>query len=133
LHWHIKQAQSSRLPRICCIKRRKALAFFKAHETQFKHFRNLRGHVNYTAAAELKNAENALVLHDPPVSHQYGQEWERLWEESEEMIGTIDSNHMVVGKLNDLRNGDFHDLWMKNNIERNRDWRAQIVRRDNRL
>jgi len=39
----------------------------------------------YTSAAEAKNAETVLVLHDPPVAQRYGQEWERLWGESQEM------------------------------------------------
>lgn len=43
------------------------------------------GSFNYTAAAESKNAENVLLLHDPGVAQRYGQEWERLWGESEEM------------------------------------------------
>ena len=43
------------------------------------------GSFNLTAAAEFKNAENVLVLHDPAVAQRYGQEWERLWAESEEM------------------------------------------------
>ncbi len=43
------------------------------------------GSFNFTTAAEKKNAENVLVLHDPEVAQQYTQEWDRLWEESEEM------------------------------------------------
>jgi phosphatidylserine/phosphatidylglycerophosphate/cardiolipin synthase-like enzyme len=43
------------------------------------------GSFNYTAAAESKNAENLLVLHDPAVAQRYGQEWERLWGESVEL------------------------------------------------
>jgi phosphatidylserine/phosphatidylglycerophosphate/cardiolipin synthase-like enzyme len=43
------------------------------------------GSFNLTAAAEKANAENVIVLHDPAVARQYGQEWERLWGESEEM------------------------------------------------
>jgi phosphatidylserine/phosphatidylglycerophosphate/cardiolipin synthase-like enzyme len=43
------------------------------------------GSFNYTSAAEKKNAENVLVLHDPVVAQRYGQEWERLWGESEEL------------------------------------------------
>jgi phosphatidylserine/phosphatidylglycerophosphate/cardiolipin synthase-like enzyme len=45
------------------------------------------GSFNFTAAAEAKNAENVLVLHDPAVAQRYGLEWERLWGESEEMKG----------------------------------------------
>lgn len=41
------------------------------------------GSFNFTAAAESKNAENVLVLHEPAVTQRYGQEWERLWGESE--------------------------------------------------
>jgi phosphatidylserine/phosphatidylglycerophosphate/cardiolipin synthase-like enzyme len=43
------------------------------------------GSFNFTAAAEAKNAENVLVLHDPAIAARYGAEWDRLWEESEEM------------------------------------------------
>lgn len=43
------------------------------------------GSFNYTAGAENHNAENVLVLHDPAVAERYGREWERLWEESEEI------------------------------------------------
>jgi len=41
------------------------------------------GSFNYTAAAESRNAENVLVLHDAAIAAQYGKEWERLWAESE--------------------------------------------------
>jgi phosphatidylserine/phosphatidylglycerophosphate/cardiolipin synthase-like enzyme len=40
------------------------------------------GSFNYTAAAERKNAENVLVLHDRKIAGEYAQEWERLWNES---------------------------------------------------
>ena len=43
------------------------------------------GSFNYTAAAEEENASNVLVLHDPAVALRYGQEWEPLWPESQEM------------------------------------------------
>jgi phosphatidylserine/phosphatidylglycerophosphate/cardiolipin synthase-like enzyme len=43
------------------------------------------GSFNYTAVVEAKNAENVLVLHDPVVAQRYGEEWDRLWAESEEM------------------------------------------------
>lgn len=43
------------------------------------------GSFNYTAAAEKKNAENVLVLHDPEFAGQYEREWQRLWDESEGM------------------------------------------------
>lgn len=43
------------------------------------------GSFNYTAAGERSNAENVIVLHDPAVAQRYGQEWEQLWRESEEM------------------------------------------------
>lgn len=43
------------------------------------------GSFNYTQAGEKANAENVLVLHDPAVAQRYGQEWDRLWAESEEM------------------------------------------------
>ena len=42
------------------------------------------GSFNYTSAAEHKNAENVLVLHNAPeIAQKYGQEWQRLWDESE--------------------------------------------------
>jgi phosphatidylserine/phosphatidylglycerophosphate/cardiolipin synthase-like enzyme len=44
------------------------------------------GSFNY-AAAETKNAENVMVLHDPVVEGQYGREWDRLWAESETLKG----------------------------------------------
>jgi len=40
------------------------------------------GSFNYTAAAESKNAENVLVLHDAAVASSYDKEWNRLWQES---------------------------------------------------
>jgi phosphatidylserine/phosphatidylglycerophosphate/cardiolipin synthase-like enzyme len=43
-----------------------------------------QGSFNYTAAAETKNAENVLVLHDVAIADEYRREWERLWAESEE-------------------------------------------------
>lgn len=43
------------------------------------------GSFNYTAAAENKNAENVLVLHDSDVAQRYGQEWDRLWAESQQL------------------------------------------------
>lgn len=43
------------------------------------------GSFNFTAAAQSHNAENVLVLHDSTVAQRYGQEWDRLWRESEEM------------------------------------------------
>jgi phosphatidylserine/phosphatidylglycerophosphate/cardiolipin synthase-like enzyme len=43
------------------------------------------GSFNFTAAAEQKNAENVIVLHDLRVAKTYEAEWERLWDESEEM------------------------------------------------
>jgi len=43
------------------------------------------GSFNYTSSAESRNAENLLVLHQPAVAERYGQEWDRLWAESDEM------------------------------------------------
>jgi len=43
------------------------------------------GSFSYTAAAESKNAENVVVLHDAAVAGHYAQEWDRLWAESEEL------------------------------------------------
>jgi phosphatidylserine/phosphatidylglycerophosphate/cardiolipin synthase-like enzyme len=45
------------------------------------------GSFNYTASAEKKNAENVVVLHDASVAATYGQEWDRLWVESEPIEG----------------------------------------------
>jgi phosphatidylserine/phosphatidylglycerophosphate/cardiolipin synthase-like enzyme len=45
------------------------------------------GSFNYTSSAEKRNAENVIVLHDASVAHRYGQEWERLWGESEVLGG----------------------------------------------
>jgi len=42
------------------------------------------GSFNYTQAAA-SNAENVIILHDPAVAQRYGQEWDRLWGESEQM------------------------------------------------
>ena len=36
------------------------------------------GSFNFTAAAETRNAENVLVLHDPAIFQRYGQKWQRL-------------------------------------------------------
>ena len=41
------------------------------------------GSFNFTQAAEKSNAENVLVLHDAEVAQRYGEEWDRLWNESE--------------------------------------------------
>jgi hypothetical protein len=44
------------------------------------------GIFSFTASAERRNAENVIVLHAPAVAaQQHGQEWERLWKESEGM------------------------------------------------
>jgi phosphatidylserine/phosphatidylglycerophosphate/cardiolipin synthase-like enzyme len=43
------------------------------------------GSFNYTAAAQSKNAENVVVLHDPVVAARYGREWQRLWDESDDL------------------------------------------------
>lgn len=43
------------------------------------------GSFNYTKAAENNNAENVLVLHDvPTVAHDYGTQWIKLWDESQQ-------------------------------------------------
>jgi phosphatidylserine/phosphatidylglycerophosphate/cardiolipin synthase-like enzyme len=42
------------------------------------------GSFNYTAAAENKNAENVLVIHDAgKVAEAYAAQWEKLWGEGE--------------------------------------------------
>ena len=42
------------------------------------------GSFNYTAAAEKKNAENVLVLHDEKkIVKDYDKQWEKLWNEAE--------------------------------------------------
>jgi phosphatidylserine/phosphatidylglycerophosphate/cardiolipin synthase-like enzyme len=43
------------------------------------------GSFNFTAAAESHNAENVPVFMMQPVAQRYGQEWERLLGESQEM------------------------------------------------
>jgi phosphatidylserine/phosphatidylglycerophosphate/cardiolipin synthase-like enzyme len=44
------------------------------------------GSFNFSAAAVNKNAENVLVLMDvPEIARIYTQEWQRLWDESEEV------------------------------------------------
>jgi phosphatidylserine/phosphatidylglycerophosphate/cardiolipin synthase-like enzyme len=43
------------------------------------------GSFNYTTAAEERNAENVVVLHEPALAQHYEREWNRLWDESEEM------------------------------------------------
>ena len=43
------------------------------------------GSFNFTSAAEERNAENVIVLRDPALAQRYGQEWDRLWAESEAM------------------------------------------------
>jgi phosphatidylserine/phosphatidylglycerophosphate/cardiolipin synthase-like enzyme len=40
------------------------------------------GSFHYTAAAERKNAENVVVLHDREVAKEFTTEWVRLWNES---------------------------------------------------
>ena len=41
------------------------------------------GSFNYTRSAQLRNAENALVITgDRNVAPRYGAEWRRLWDES---------------------------------------------------
>lgn len=42
------------------------------------------GSFNYTAAAENKNAENVLVIHDAgQIVTDYAAQWQRLWNEAE--------------------------------------------------
>ena len=44
------------------------------------------GSFNYTQSASDRNAENVIVLRDDPgVARQYEGEWQRLWDESEDM------------------------------------------------
>ena len=44
------------------------------------------GSFSYSASAASKNAENVLVLRDVPVMvEQYEAEWQRLWEEGEDV------------------------------------------------
>lgn len=42
------------------------------------------GSFNYTKAAEDKNAENVLVVHDPNVIADYSKQWAKLWNEAAE-------------------------------------------------
>ncbi len=42
------------------------------------------GSFNYTKAAEEKNAENVIVMHNTPqVIEDYTRQWEKLWNEGE--------------------------------------------------
>jgi pimeloyl-ACP methyl ester carboxylesterase len=43
------------------------------------------GSFNFTVAAEKSNAEDVIVLRDQVVAQRYSEEWDRLWNESEEM------------------------------------------------
>jgi phosphatidylserine/phosphatidylglycerophosphate/cardiolipin synthase-like enzyme len=43
------------------------------------------GSFNFTSSAEMRNAENVIVLHDQAAAAQYQREWEHLWLESEEL------------------------------------------------
>ena len=44
------------------------------------------GSFNYSAAAANKNAENVLAIRNAPnLARQYAQEWQRLWDEGEEV------------------------------------------------
>lgn len=44
------------------------------------------GSFNYTVAADRKNAENVVVLKEcPEVAERYAAEWQRLWDESEQL------------------------------------------------
>jgi phosphatidylserine/phosphatidylglycerophosphate/cardiolipin synthase-like enzyme len=43
------------------------------------------GSFNYTQAAEERNAENVMVIHDTPrVIADYARQWKKLWIEGEE-------------------------------------------------
>jgi phosphatidylserine/phosphatidylglycerophosphate/cardiolipin synthase-like enzyme len=46
------------------------------------------GSFNYTSAAEHRNAENVLVLHDRRVAERYASEWQKLWDESQAFSNT---------------------------------------------
>lgn len=44
------------------------------------------GSFNYSAAAAEKNAENVVVLwHVKPMAQQYAREWQRLWDEGDDL------------------------------------------------
>jgi phosphatidylserine/phosphatidylglycerophosphate/cardiolipin synthase-like enzyme len=44
------------------------------------------GSFNYTKAAEEQNAENVLVVrHSPALAGAYRANWQRLWDESEDV------------------------------------------------
>ena len=47
------------------------------------------GSFNYTKAAEEKNAENVLVIHDDPqIVQDYAAQWRKLWQEGENITLT---------------------------------------------
>jgi len=58
------------------------------------------GSFNFTAAAEDKNAENVIVLHDSAVAQRYSQEWnhpERSVPSAEELFRTAHECPEAVG------------------------------------
>lgn len=43
------------------------------------------GSFNFTKAAEIKNAENLLVIRNAPtIAAKYAKQWQRLWDEGED-------------------------------------------------
>jgi phosphatidylserine/phosphatidylglycerophosphate/cardiolipin synthase-like enzyme len=40
------------------------------------------GSFNYTTSAEKRNAENVVVIRDKKIAKKYGENWEKLWDES---------------------------------------------------
>jgi phosphatidylserine/phosphatidylglycerophosphate/cardiolipin synthase-like enzyme len=54
------------------------------------------GSFNYSSAAEQKNADNVIILrNNPEVSARYLQEWQILWDESEEqtILSSLGDRH----------------------------------------
>lgn len=50
----------------------------------------ITGSFNFTRAAQLDNAENVLVLHDPAIAARYAENWRRHWGHSEPYRGRDD-------------------------------------------
>jgi phosphatidylserine/phosphatidylglycerophosphate/cardiolipin synthase-like enzyme len=52
------------------------------------------GSFNYTKAAEQRNAENVMVIHDSPtVIKQYSQQWQKLWDEADPQPRDVNNVH----------------------------------------
>jgi phosphatidylserine/phosphatidylglycerophosphate/cardiolipin synthase-like enzyme len=47
----------------------------------------ITGSFNFTKAAQEKNAENLLIIHDPALAAQYAQNWDAHRQHSQPYIG----------------------------------------------